>query len=109
MDPFTLLMLGVILLLALILPIWHARIERNLELFLLVMGVSAVSATRQWNAHVVWEALKEPLPITAAVLAFGMGFQAARNILQRKFEILVRAVSPPAFAFLVVAGLGLLS
>ncbi len=109
MDPLTLFLLGVILLLALILPIWHARIEHNLEFFLLVMGVSAVSVTHQWSPHLTGEALKEPLPITAAVLVFGLGFQAARNILRKKLEALVRAVGRPAFAFLVVAGLGLLS
>lgn len=109
MPPLTLFLLGVILLLALILPIRHIRIERNLELFLLVMGVSAVSVTGQWSAQLAGEALKEPLPITAAVLVFGLGFQAARSLLQQKLWRILGAVGRPAFAFLVVAGLGLLS
>jgi len=95
--------------LVLTLPFLSRRVEEKLEVFLLIMGVVSVSLAGLWSRPLVADALRVPLKITAAVLVAGLLFRAvrarARNVVGRftdRFGI-------PAFALLLVAGLGLLS
>jgi predicted cation transporter len=75
--------LFVILLLVLLLPFLVKRVEENLELFLFVMGVLAVTVSAQWALPLVEEALLEPLKITAAVLVAGLLFKLLRPAARR--------------------------
>ena len=52
--------LFLILLTVLILPLTVKKVEEELELFLFIMGLIAVSATSQWNFALIKEALIEP-------------------------------------------------
>lgn len=69
----------VILLVVLILPLISHRVERNLEAFLFVMGLASVLAARVLDAHLVRAALRQPIPITSAVLGFGLVFKWSRG------------------------------
>lgn len=99
----------VILLLVLALPFAVPWIERNLEPFLLIMGAAAVTLTGQWHGELVTEALREPLPITLAVLCAGGVFRLTQSKLDHNVGRLARRFGPGGFVFLVVVSLGLLS
>ena len=60
-TPAVLAGLAAIMVLVLVLPLSVRRIEEELEAFLLVMGVLAVSVAGLWTGHLVLEALREPL------------------------------------------------
>lgn len=102
-----------ILLLTLILPLRARRVEHNLEPFLLAMGVSAVTVSGLWSAHLVSEAMWVPIeprtPIVQAVLLFGLVFHYARRSLRSRIQGLAGRISLPLFLFLATVGLGLLS
>lgn len=95
--------------LVLVLPLSSKRVEEELELFLLAMGALAVTASGAWSAHLVAEALREPVKIAAAVLVFGFAFRAARQPLRRGVSRLARRLGMRPFLFLLVAVLGLAS
>ena len=44
-------------------PLLVKRIERNLEIFLFLMGICAVAISRSWHIDIVEEAVQEPLVI----------------------------------------------
>jgi predicted cation transporter len=54
---FILAILGLVL----ILPFLIRKVEENLEAFLFVMGLLAVTASAQWSVHLAVEALEEPI------------------------------------------------
>lgn len=93
--------LCIILLAVLILPFFSKKVEANLEIFLFVMGVAATLTSKQMSWHLGYEALYEPIPITAAVLVFGLIFKWTRPLLDRAVSYALRTVSLPVF----VAGL----
>ncbi|WP_428897246.1 putative cation transporter [Parelusimicrobium proximum] len=62
---------AIIVLLVLILPLAVHKVEENLEIFLFIMGVAAATLAQVWSGHLVWEAVREPLPISIAVIALG--------------------------------------
>jgi predicted cation transporter len=98
-----------ILVLVLILPFLVHRIERNLEAFLLAMGLLAVTASARWSAHLLVEALVEPIKITAAVLVAGLLFRSLRSAARRAVRAAVSRIGIKAFAACIVAVLGLVS
>lgn len=99
----------VILLMVLALPFLVKKIEENLEPFLFVMGVAAVLLTGKMNAHLVLEALEEPVMIALAVLIAGALFY----VLKERFEIfmawLLERVPVAVVVGAAVLVLGLLS
>lgn len=102
-------LLGVIVFLVLVLPLSVHKVEENLEMFLFVCGVAAVTIAGVWHGHLVYEAAKDPLAITAAVLALGFIFKTYN--LQIK-KVVVMAASKIGFKATLVAaviGLGLFS
>jgi len=105
----TLILLFAILLLVLFLPFLVKKVEENLEVFLFTMGVLAVTVTSQWALPLVEEALVEPIKITAAVLVAGLLFKLLRPAVRKAVDASVVAIGIKAFAFAVVALLGLLS
>jgi len=90
-------------------PLLSRRVEWNLEAFLFVMGLLAVLVSRVGSVHLVEEALAEPIKISLAVLGFGLVFKYTRAYVHHHLQDVVRRVPLPAFIFLMVVILGLLS
>jgi predicted cation transporter len=108
-EPLLIASLAGILGLVLVLPFAVRRVEEEIEAFLLVMGVLAVTASGLWSQHLVAEALWEPVKISAAVLVFGCLFRASRGLIQRHVAGLARRAGRGPFLFGVVVALGVLS
>ena len=62
--------LCLIVLVVLVMPFTNKKIERNLEIFLFVMGVLSVLVSNQMSMELLLKALEEPFMIAAAVLDF---------------------------------------
>ena len=62
-----------------VLPFVAKKIERDLEIFLFVMGLLAVTISQLWSKHLVYEALVEPIKISVAVLVAGLLFRCIRD------------------------------
>ena len=67
-------MLGlvIILILVLLLPFTIKIVERNLEVFLFVMGILAASISGMMEWPLIEKALLDPVKITVAVLVAGL-------------------------------------
>jgi predicted cation transporter len=99
--------LALITALTLALPFSVKRVEQDLEAFLLVMGVSAVSVSGLWSAALLKEALRGPLAITAAVAGVGLLFRELRPGLRGWITALQDRLGPAGAVFVIVAVLGL--
>lgn len=91
----------------LVLPFSVKRVEDDLEAFLFVMGLAAVSVSGLWTLDLVKEALKEPLAITAAVGGVGWLFARLRHRLRGALKFLTARLGLGGAIFVLVAGLGL--
>lgn len=109
MSTFTLALLGFLVLAVMALPFFVHKIEQELEIFLLVCGLCAVTVARAWSGHLVWEALKEPWMITAAVLVLGLLFKRFGHYTPHLIYKLEKKTGPKIFLFLAVVCLGLFS
>ena len=75
----------VVFLIILLFPLLVKKVEHNIELFLLVVGVATVTLShlfgpeRLWSPALLESALVEPVKITAARLVFGLLFRAFRT------------------------------
>ncbi len=98
-----------ILLAVLALPFLIKKIEKELEIFLFVMGCAAVTVTAQWGLGLVKEALIEPIKITIAVLVAGFIFKALQGPIAKNVDKIVRGFGIKWFSFLVIVILGFLS
>ncbi|PIC82885.1 DUF1646 family protein [Sporosarcina sp. P1] len=99
----------IILGLVLFLPFTILRIERNLELFLFVMGCAAafVSGVLQWE---LWnKAIRDPLHITLAVLIAGIVFRWIRHPFEKAVVSGSKVIPFRLFLALIIIGLGLIS
>ena len=101
--------LTLILLLVLLLPFLVHRIERNLELFLFVMGITAAILAGVLKPPVLRGALIHPLPITATVFAMGLLFKLTRVWIEQAVARLRTRLPDHLFIFLMILVLGLLS
>lgn len=99
----------IILLLVLILPFSIKLVEEQLELFLFIMGVSASVISGILNWHLVIDALREPIYISATVLVMGLIFKIFNRPIARGILNLSNILSLNIFIFLVVVVLGLVS
>ena len=108
-SAFTMGALALVVLAALTLPFLIHKIEEELEIFLLVCGVTAVSISGLWSGHLVAEGLKEPLTITAAVLVLGVLFKQFGAYLAHAVHWLEKKTGPWALLFSAVLILGLTS
>ncbi len=111
MDEGSLVIAGLaaIMGLVLILPFLCKRVEKELEAFLFVMGVLAVSISKLWSWHLVKEALVEPIKITAAVLVAGLLFRLIRPKVGKWTAAIAKRFGYSVLFFIIVVGLGLLS
>ena len=101
--------LGLILLAVLLGPVLVKRVEQNIEVFFLVAGTLASAAAGQWSKELLHAALTEPIPLTIAVLVFGVVVRLLRPTLDRGVERLVKLVTPRWIYFGLIIVLGLLS
>jgi predicted cation transporter len=103
--------LFVIFLIVLIGPFSVKVIERNLEAFLFVMGVLAVSVARAWEFKLVEEAIKEPLVkgIVPAVVIAGLIFHYGRGPTESAMHWTLGKIPLKLVIFAVVVLLGLAS
>jgi len=106
--------LSIIFLMIVLLPFLSRKIEEELEVFLFIMGVSAVTLTHfegepLWSGHLIKEALIEPIKISAATLVFGLLFRAIRNPLRERIVRVEHALGARLFAFILIFSLGLIS
>src|SRR4029077_3784373 len=86
--------LGLILLAVLLGPVLVKQIEQNIEIFFLGAGTLAAAAAGQWSKALLHAALTEPIPLTIAVLVFGLVVRVLRPTLNREVERLVKLVAP---------------
>ncbi|MCM3743167.1 DUF1646 domain-containing protein [Sporosarcina luteola] len=101
--------LAFILALVLFLPFTIPFVERNLEVFLFVMGIAAVVVSGVLNKELVLKALEDPIHITIAVIVAGLIFKW----LQKPFEKMIKGVSRilpfRLFLALIIIILGIVS
>lgn len=125
-NPDTMLSGGlfVIFLIVLLGPFLIKKIEHNLEAFLFIMGILAVSLDHfllnvtgnaageilpNWNLGLVEKAIIDPIEITLAVLIAGLLFHYGRSSLKSFTDSILAKVPLKVFVFLIVVVLGLLS
>jgi predicted cation transporter len=101
--------LGLILAAVLVLPFVSRKVEHNLELFLFVMGLGASAVSGGLGVELAVKAVREPVLISLAVLAFGLAFRALQGRVHAAIATVLRVVSPGLFAFLLTVVLGLTS
>jgi predicted cation transporter len=101
--------LATIIVLVLTLPFLVHKVEKQLEAFLFVMGVLAVTISGLWSLHLVEEALLEPIKITLAVLVAGLIFRMIRSRIGWWAHLFAQRFGFSLLFFFIVVGLGLLS
>jgi predicted cation transporter len=84
-------------------------IEKELEVFILVIGCIVVTITSQWSAFLIKEALIEPIKITLAVFIAGLLFKVLQKSIAQSVNKIADAIGIRLFVFLVIVMLGLLS
>ncbi|MCX5776070.1 MAG: DUF1646 family protein [Candidatus Firestonebacteria bacterium] len=98
-----------ILLIVLVLPFLLKKVEEELELFLFIMGILAISVTSQWSISLVEDALVEPIKITAAVLIAVLLFRELKGFIENNVNRFVKISGLRLFSFMMVFFLGLIS
>ena len=101
--------LFIILLVIFILPFLIKKIEEELEIFLFVIGIIAVTITQQWSLGLISDACIEPIIITIAVFIAGVVFKFLQEPLARNVNRLVNKIGLKSFIFLIIVVLGLIS
>lgn len=99
----------IILLLVLILPLSIKAIEKNLELFLLIMGLFTLWFSNTFNGTLFLKAATDPIKITLAVFFAGLLFKWFQAPLEKGFIHISRRMPFWLFVAFVVILLGLLS
>jgi predicted cation transporter len=117
-EPVLWMVAGLVLvaLMVLILPFKVKWCEHNLEVFFLIMGLLAVTISRQWSFELVIEALKAPVMIGSlpigifqVVLVFGLLIYFFNRPFYRVIQAIVKKLSIRLFIFILVLILGLIS
>ena len=103
------LALGLILLAVLLGPVLIKPVERNIEIFFLVVGALAAAVSGKWSWALLHAAATEPVALTIAVLVFGAIARLMRPTFDRWVERLLGVMSAHWIYFLLIVALGLLS
>ena len=109
MSLTVIILLTIIILLALFLPFTVHIVEKELETFLFVLGILAVTITGLWSWHLLEEALKEPVAISLAVLVTGLLFRKFKHQVNVFVEWLEKKIGLKTTIFVVIFFLSLLS
>ncbi len=105
----TLALATLVIVVVLLGPVFLGAIERNLELFFLLIGLLTACVMRQFDAALVWAALSEPLSFTLAVLVFGATFRLLRNYLDQLLRREIQSMDPRLLCFCLAIMLGFLA
>lgn len=98
-----------ILVLLLFGPLFVHVIERNLEAYFLLLGVVATLLAGDFSHELALTALREPIPITLAVIISSLLFRYSRQSLDRGFARLRGRISRPVLAAATVFVISMLS
>ena len=101
--------LTIILILVLFMPFTVKIVERNLEVFLFIMGVSAVIVSQVLDKELISKALVDPINITLAVIVAGLIFRWLQSPMEKGIRGMSKAMPFRLFLALVVIVLGLIS
>jgi predicted cation transporter len=101
--------LVIILLLVLLLPFIVHYVEKNLEVFLFIMGFLAAIVGGVFDIELLIKALVDPIKITIAVLIAGLLFKWLKTPLEKGILGISQAMPFRLFIALVVIVLGLIS
>lgn len=101
--------LSIILLLVLFLPFTIPFVERNLEVFLFIMGVAAVIVSGVLNKNLVLKALEDPIHITIAVIVAGLIFKWLQKPFEKSIKGVSRILPFRIFLALIIIILGIVS
>ncbi len=107
-NSYMILGLIIILILVLFLP-FTKHVERNLEVFLFIMGALSVLVSQVLSWELMKEALIYPINITLAVLVAGLLFRWFQNPLEKGISGISKAMPYRLFIALFVIILGLIS
>ena len=104
-------MVSLIIILALVLfvPFFSKTVERNLEIFLFLMGVFAVLVSQVYDSNLLIKAFTDPFKITVAVLIAGLLFKWFQKPIEKSIIGLSKAMPLRLFLYLIVITLGLIS
>ena len=97
------------IILVLFMPFTVKIVERNLEVFLFIMGVAAVIVSQVLDLNLVIKALKDPIYITLAVLIAGLLFRWLQTPMEKGIIGTSKAMPFRLFIALFVIILGLIS
>src|SRR6185369_3480638 len=103
------LALGLILLAVLLGPVLIKPVERNIEVFFLIVGALASAVSGQWGWPLLHAAATEPVALTLAVLLFGAVARVMRPTFDRWVESLLGVMSAHWIYLILIVALGLLS
>jgi predicted cation transporter len=92
-----------------LLPQFVKKVGENLEVFLFLIGIAAVTVAAQWRAALLLDALLGPVKITLAVLIASLLFHFIQEPLERGIIRLRERMGPRILVFATIALLGLLS
>lgn len=109
MSTLVIIILTIIILLALFLPFMVHAVEQQLEAFLFVLGIVAVTAIGAWNWHLVTDAITEPIKISLAVLIIGLLFKKFRLKITHFIEHIESKIGLKKTIILLVGALGFFS
>ncbi len=101
--------LSIILILVLFLPFTVKIVERNLEVFLFIMGISAVLVSQVLDSTLIVKALEDPIHITLAVIIAGLLFRWLQKPFEKSILGMSKAIPFRLFLALIVIVLGILS
>jgi len=105
----TLALATLVIVVVLLGPVFIEAIERNVELFFLLIGVLTACIMGQFDAALVRAALSEPLSFTVAVLFFGATFRLLRDYLDQLLRRVIRLLDPRILCFCLAIILGFLA
>lgn len=109
MTTTVIILLSIIICLALFLPFTVHAVEKELEAFLFVLGILAVSITGAWSWELVGHAFTEPIEISLAVLITGLLFRKFRGAVTKFIEMIEDKIGLKPTIIVLVFGLSLLS
>ncbi|MFC5603414.1 DUF1646 family protein [Sporosarcina koreensis] len=101
--------LSIILVLVLFLPFTIPFVERNLEVFLFIMGIAAVVVSGVLNKGLVLKALEDPIHITIAVIVAGLIFKWFQKPFEKGIKGISRILPYRLFLALIIIILGIVS